>query len=207
MSTPDPSPVGLGASVTGGADAPDLPGDDERGQASGLRSLVEWIVVVGGALVIALVIKTFLLQAFYIPSSSMVSTLNIGDRVLVNKLSYDLHDVHRGDIIVFERPEAEADSSTITDLIKRVVGLPGDTVEAQNGQVLVNGEPLDEPYLDEGVTTGDFDPVTVPEGHFFMMGDNRGDSRDSRFFGPIAEETIVGRAFFRVWPLGDISTL
>ncbi len=207
MSTPDPSPVGLGASVTGGADAPDLPAEDERGTASGLRSLVEWIVVVGGALVIALVIKTFLLQAFYIPSSSMVSTLNIGDRVLVNKLSYDLHDVHRGDIIVFERPEAEADSSTITDLIKRVVGLPGDTVEAQNGQVLVNGEPLDEPYLDEGVTTGDFDPVTVPEGHFFMMGDNRGDSRDSRFFGPIAEETIVGRAFFRVWPLGDISTL
>lgn len=199
----DPSPIGLDA----GADASDVPGEDERGPASGLRSLVEWIVVVGGALVIALVIKTFLLQAFYIPSSSMVSTLNIGDRVLVNKLSYDLHDVHRGDIIVFERPEAEAGTSTITDLIKRVIGLPGDTVEAQNGQVLVNGEPLDEPYLDEGVTTGDFDPVTVPEGQYFMMGDNRGDSRDSRFFGPIAEETIVGRAFFRVWPLGDVSTL
>ena len=88
-----------------------------------------------------------------------------------------------------------------------VVTLPGETVEAQNGQILIDGEPLDEPYLDEGVTTGDFDPVTVPEGHYFMMGDNRGDSRDSRFFGPIAEETIVGRAFFRVWPLGDISTL
>lgn len=174
--------------------------------ASGVRSVVEWVVVVGGALIIALVIKTFLLQAFYIPSSSMVSTLNIGDRVLVNKLSYRVHDVHRGDIIVFERPEGEADSQ-ITDLIKRVIGLPGDTVEGQNGQVVVNGEPLDEPYLDEGVTTGDFDPVEVPEDHLFMMGDNRGDSRDSRFFGPIAEDTIVGRAFFRVWPLGDISTL
>lgn len=178
----------------------------EAAGASGVRSLIEWVVVVGGALIIALVIKTFLLQAFFIPSSSMVSTLNIGDRVLVNKLSYRLHEVNRGDIIVFERPEGEADSE-IQDLIKRVIGLPGDTVEGQNGQVLINGEPLDEPYLDEGVTTGDFDPVEVPEGHLFMMGDNRGDSRDSRFFGPIAEETIVGRAFFRVWPLGDISTL
>lgn len=159
-----------------------------------------------GALLIALVIKTFLLQAFFIPSSSMVSTLNIGDRVLVNKLSYDFHDVNRGDIIVFERPAGEADSG-ITDLIKRVVGLPGDTVQGQNGQVLINGEPLDEPYLDDGVTTGDFDPIEVPEGHLFMMGDNRGDSRDSRFFGPIEEDTIVGRAFFRVWPLGDISLL
>lgn len=178
----------------------------EESHGSGLRSLVEWVVVVGGALIIALVIKTFLLQAFYIPSSSMVSTLNIGDRVLVNKLSYEVHDVHRGDILVFERPEGESDSQ-ITDLIKRVIALPGETVEAQNGQILIDGEPLDEPYLDEGVTTGDFDPVTIPEGQYFMMGDNRGDSRDSRFFGPIAEETIVGRAFFRVWPLGDISTL
>lgn len=199
MTTSEPPFLGL-----------DDPGDPveppEAAGASGFRSLVEWVVVVGGALIIALVIKTFLLQAFFIPSSSMVSTLNIGDRVLVNKLSYRLHDVNRGDIIVFERPEGEADSE-IQDLIKRVVGLPGDTVEGQNGQVLINGEPLDEPYLDEGVTTGDFDPVVVPEGHLFMMGDNRGDSRDSRFFGPIAEETIVGRAFFRVWPLGDISTL
>lgn len=177
-----------------------------KSEPSVVRSLVEWALVVGGALVIALVIKTFLLQAFFIPSSSMVSTLNVGDRVLVNKVSYRVHDVNRGDIIVFERPAGEADGG-ITDLIKRVVGLPGDTVEGQNGQVLVNGQPLAEPYLDEGVVTTDFPPTEVPEGHLFMMGDNRGDSRDSRFFGPIDESTIVGRAFFRVWPLGDISTL
>ncbi len=199
MTHPDPSYLELD-------DGDAAPDPDERGGASAVRSMVEWVVVVGGALIIALVIKTFLLQAFYIPSSSMVSTLNIGDRVLVNKLSYKVHDVHRGDIVVFERPPGEADSE-ITDLIKRVVGLPGDTVEGRNGQVFINGEPLDEPYLDEGVTTGDFDPVEVPADHLFMMGDNRGDSRDSRFFGPIAEDTIVGRAFFRVWPLGDISTL
>ena len=182
------------------------PESEPSAMASGVRSIVEWIVVVGGALVIALVIKTFLLQAFYIPSSSMVSTLNIGDRVLVNKLSYRFGDVDRGDLIVFERPAGEADGE-ITDLIKRVVGLPGDVVEGQNGRVLINGEPLDEPYLDEGVTTGDFEPIEVPEDQLFMMGDNRGDSRDSRFFGPILQDTIVGRAFFRVWPLGDISTL
>ena len=199
MSTPDPSSLDLG-------DPPTESEPEPSAVASGVRSIVEWVVVVGGALIIALVIKTFLLQAFYIPSSSMETTLNIGDRVLVNKLSYRVHDVHRGDIIVFERPPGEADSE-ISDLIKRVVGLPGDVVEGQNGQVLINGEPLDEPYLDEGVTTGDFDPIEVPEDHLFMMGDNRGDSRDSRFFGPIAEDTIVGRAFFRVWPLGDISTL
>lgn len=182
------------------------PESEPSGMASGVRSIVEWLVVVGGALIIALVIKAFLLQAFYIPSSSMVSTLNIGDRVLVNKLSYRLHDVHRGDLIVFSRPEGEADSA-ISDLIKRVVGLPGDVVEGQNGRVLINGEPLDESYLDEGVTTGDFEAIEVPAGHLFMMGDNRGDSRDSRFFGPIPEDSVVGRAFFRVWPLGDISTL
>lgn len=199
MTHPDPSYLELD-------DGDAAPDPDERAGTSAVRSMVEWVVVVGGALIIALVIKTFLLQAFYIPSSSMVSTLNIGDRVLVNKLSYKVHDVHRGDIVVFERPPGEADSE-ITDLIKRVIGLPGDTVEGQNGQVLINGEPLDEPYLDEGVTTGDFPPVEVPPDHLFMMGDNRGDSRDSRFFGPIAEDTIVGRAFFRVWPLGNISTL
>jgi signal peptidase I len=199
VSNPDPSSLDLGDPPSESEPAPSA-------VASGVRSVVEWVVVVGGALIIALVIKTFLLQAFYIPSSSMETTLNIGDRVLVNKLSYRFHDVHRGDIIVFERPPGEADSE-ISDLIKRVIGLPGDVVEGQNGQVLINGEPLDEPYLDEGVTTGDFDPIEVPEDHLFMMGDNRGDSRDSRFFGPIAEDTIVGRAFFRVWPLGDISTL
>lgn len=199
MSSPDQSlDLDDGTAVT--------PEAEPSAVASGVRSIVEWIVVVGGALVIALVIKTFLLQAFYIPSSSMVSTLNIGDRVLVNKLSYRFGDVSRGDIIVFERPAGEADSE-ITDLIKRVVGLPGDVVEGQNGRVLVNGEPLDESYLDDGVTTGDFDAIEVPADHLFMMGDNRGDSRDSRFFGPIPEDSVVGRAFFRVWPLGDISTL
>ena len=181
----------------------------EEPHGSGLRSLVEWVVVVGGALIIALVIKTFLLQAFYIPSSSMVSTLNIGDRVLVNKLSYDLHDVNRGDVIVFTRPASlSGGPDDPKDLIKRVIGRPGDTVQSRDGKVYVNGRVLEEPYLQKGVVTDGMDePVTVPEGHVWVMGDNRGDSADSRVFGPVPEDTIVGRAFMRMWPPARIGSL
>jgi len=169
------------------------------------RSVLEWLLVIGGALAVALLVKTFLLQAFYIPSESMVHTLEVGDRVLVNKLSYDVEDVGRGDIIVFEKPEGEV--GEIQDLIKRAIGLPGETIEGRDGGILIDGEPLDEPYLDEGVITGDFGPVEVPEGHLFMMGDNRGNSRDSRFFGPVPGDSLVGRAFLRVWPPGEAGTL
>jgi len=180
------------------------PADEPSGKSRS-RGLLEWGAVVVGALVVALVIKTFLLQAFYIPSSSMTPTLGVGDRVLVNKLSYDLHDVNRGDLVVFERPESEGGETR--DLIKRVIGLPGETVEGQNGQVLVDGRALEEPYLEGGAATGDFEPVEVPDGQVFVMGDNRGDSRDSRFFGPVDQSDIVGRAFLRVWPITDIGGL
>jgi signal peptidase I len=182
-----------------------VPDEGKRKGSNPTRSIIEWILVIGGALAVALLVKTFLLQAFYIPSESMVSTLEVGDRVLVNKLSYDVDDVERGDIIVFEKPAGEA--GDIDDLIKRAVGLPGETIEGRDGQVFIDGEPLDEPYLDEGVTTSDFGPVEVPEGMLFMMGDNRGNSRDSRFFGPVDGELIVGRAFLRVWPLGNAGAL
>ena len=118
---------------------------------SGLRNAVEWVLIAGGALLVAFVIKTFLLQAFYIPSLSMAPTLKINDRVLVNKLSYDLHDVRRGDLVVFESPPNEG--SATKDLIKRVIGLPGETVEARDGHILINGQVLDEPYLERDVET------------------------------------------------------
>ena len=207
-----------GATVPGSAfrapsDTDELLARSERRAAQGgkrrrspLRNAIEWFAVIGGALVVALVIKTFLFQAFYIPSESMEPTLTRGDRVLVNKLSYDLHDVNRGDVIVFERPPNEPPSE-IEDLIKRVVGLPGDTVEGRDGVVYVNGSPLDEPYLPAEVLTEPFAPIEVPAGSVFVMGDNRGNSRDSRVFGPIDEDLIVGRAFVTVWPLGRIDTL
>jgi signal peptidase I len=176
-----------------------------------VRSIVEWVAVVVGALVVALVVKTFLFQAFYIPSASMEPTLEKGDRVLVNKLSYDLHDVHRGDIIVFELPPDKVGPDGIKDLIKRVIGLPGDEIESRDGEVYINDKLLKEPYLPEGVTT-DHPPIdkqTVPKGHVFVMGDNRDNSADSRFEnrGPIPIDTIIGRAFIQVWPPTDIGGL
>lgn len=170
-----------------------------------LRNSVEWVLIIGAALVAAVVIKTYLIQAFYIPSASMEHTLNIQDRVLVNKLSYRLHDIHRGDIVVFERPPN--DVGQIRDLIKRVVGLPGETVEGREGTVFVDGRPLREPYLERGVVTSDFPARHIPDGYIWVMGDNRGNSSDSRVFGAVAESSIVGRAFIRVWPITALGLL
>lgn len=174
--------------------------DDE--QSSTLRDAIEWVAVLVGAVVVALVVRTFLLQAFSIPSGSMESTLEISDRLLVNKLSYQFGDVERGDIVVFLKPEAL--SSPYDDLIKRVVGLPGDVVEGRNNQVFINGEALAEPYLDADVVIRDFAPVDVPADHVFVMGDNRSNSADSRVFGPIGIDRIEGEAFVRYWPLSRL---
>jgi signal peptidase I len=177
------------------------------------------------ALTIAFLMKTFVAQAFYIPSGSMQSQLDILDRVVVSKLAYKVHAPRRGDIVVFDAPEASAPkgferkedpllrrawrffgervgvvSPLRDEYIKRVVGLPGDTVEGRENAVWVNGKKLVEPYLAPGTQTLDFTPRTVPEGHVFVMGDNRTNSHDSRIFGPIKQDTIVGRAIARVWP-------
>lgn len=178
--------------------------DDTEAAPSALRGAIEWVAVLVGAVLVALVVRTFLLQAFSIPSSSMESTLEIRDRLLVNKLSYRFGDVERGDIVVFFRPESLP--SPYDDLIKRVIGLPGDVVEGRGNQVFINGQPLEESYLDADVVTRDFGPVDVPVDHVFVMGDNRSNSADSRVFGPIEIDRIEGEAFVRYWPLPRIGT-
>jgi signal peptidase I len=187
------------------------PGGARRARRSGWRSVAEWALVIGGALLVALVVRTFLVQAFWIPSASMEPTLQEGDRVLVNKLSYDLHDVRHGDVIVFERPDEPSDvphpENEIPDLIKRVIGLPGDIIEARDGVVYINDERIDEPYLAPDTPTTDLPRQEVPDGHLFVMGDNRTNSHDSRKFGAIDESSIVGRAFLRIYPLDDIGGL
>lgn len=188
------------------AAAADEPAERESGREGGLRSTIEWIAIVIGAFAVALLVKTFLIQAFYIPSESMFPTLTENDRVLVNKLSYQLHDVNRGDLVVFERPPNEPDSE-VKDLIKRVVALEGETIEERDGSLYIDGEPLDEPYLEPEVESRNVTRMVIPEGHVFVMGDNRGSSRDSRFFGPIDEDLIVGRAFVKVWPLPEVDLL
>ena len=170
------------------------------------RQGLEWIVLVVASLAVALVVRAFLIQAFYIPSESMLPTLHKDDRVLVNKLSYRLHDVHRGDVIVFRAPPG-ASTSEVKDLIKRVVGLPGETIEGKAGEIYIDGKPLDEPYLPQEVRSRDFPAEKVPPDSFWVLGDNRQDSKDSTFFKSIDEETIIGRAFVRIWPLGDLGLL
>jgi signal peptidase I len=189
--------------------------DEDSAGNDRFRSAVEWVAVIVGALVVALVVKTFLFQAFYIPSGSMEPTLEEGDRVLVNKLSYDLHDVNRGDVIVFELDPEDVGPDGIKDLIKRVVGLPGDVIETRDGEVYIDDAPIDEPYLADGTVTGQtsegqnpaIERQTVPEGHVYVLGDNRSNSAESRDRGPIPIDSIVGRAFILVWPPGDIGGL
>ena len=167
--------------------------------------MLEWVGLVVLALIIALLIKTFLFQAFYIPSESMTPTLKVHDRVLVNKLSYKLHPVHRGDIIVFKAPPG-ADPG-IDDLVKRVIGLPGETVSGSGGHVFINGKQLKEPYLPKGTYTSDFAPVKIPSNSYWVLGDNRTNSKDSRSFGFIKKSQIVGRVFVRIWPLDRLGIM
>ncbi len=188
---------------------------------------IELPILVLVALVVAVVIKSFLIQAFFIPSGSMRHTLEIGDRVLVNKLSYTWSDPSLGDIVVFEPPWGQPQqdepvfdalarhvaeslglrSPDIEDLIKRVIGVGGQTVEVRNNQVLVDGEPISEPYVFPGTQMPDYGPLTVPEGQVLVMGDNRDHSKDGRVFGPIPVDSIVGRAFVRIWPLDRLGGL
>jgi signal peptidase I len=179
------------------------------------------VVLVVTALLIAVGIKTFVAQAFYIPSGSMLPQLQVNDRIVVSKLAYRLHDPRRGDIVVFDSPNPKPpDTATAVEkvvrglgqaigigapstdeFVKRVIGLPGETVEGRLGHVYVNGKLVVEPYLKPNVSTSDFPPVKVPPGDLWVMGDNRGNSADSRVFGPIKESKVVGRAVVRVWPV------
>lgn len=166
----------------------------------------EWVGIFIAAVLAALLIKAYVAQTFWIPSASMEQTLLINDRVLVNKLSYRVGSVERGDVVVFKRPAGQSDQE-IEDLIKRVIAVPGETIEAKDGVVFVNGEALVEPYLQPGVRTVDLPRRSVPEGTLFVMGDNRGNSHDSRRFGPIDRSTVVGKASYRIWPISRVSTL
>jgi len=179
----------------------------------GLRVIREWVVVVGVALGMALLVRGFLLQQFYISGPSMESTMFQDNRVLVNKLSYRLHDIGRGDVVVFDRITTDGEVVQHDDLIKRVIGLPGETIEIRECVVFIDGEELPEPYLneydvqqinlDDRCRVPELEPTVVSKDHIFVMGDNRPQSFDSRMFGEIETELVVGRAFSLIWPLRD----
>lgn len=197
---------GVATDERDGADLPDPAVRHRNWRHSSTRQFAEWAMLLGGALVIALLIKAFLFQAFYIPSPSMYPTLKEDDRVLVNKLSYRLHDVHRGDIVVFAAPEGE-ETRGVKEFVKRVVGLPGDTIEGRDGRIYIDGRRLEEPYLPQGTRSQVFGPEKVPPESYFVLGDNRQASHDSTAFGAIPEHDIVGRVFVRIWPVSRLGFL
>jgi signal peptidase I len=180
------------------------------------RVLLQAAVVVALAVVIAIVLRTFVVGTYLIPSGSMEPTLRINDRILVDKLSYHLHGIHRGDIVVFSTPPAEnCGGPRVADLVKRVIGLPGETVSLSDGQVYIDGKLLAEPWFATGTepptTPGPSSelyalrhPFKVPADHVYVMGDNRTVSCDSRYWGPIIESSIVGKVDLRFWPLSRI---
>ncbi len=163
------------------------------------------------ALVLAFGVRSYAVQLFYIPSGSMSPTLQVGDRVVVDKLAYRFEPVRRGDVVVFSRPPLE--QADYQDLVKRVIGLPGETLSLEGGRVYVDGRLLEEPWLPSTPppTTpsplvapfGLAHPFTVPAGDYFVMGDNRTDSADSRYFGPISRHLVVGKMAFVIWPIDD----
>ena len=177
------------------------------------RLLVEWVGVIGIALVIAIVVRMFLLQQFYISGPSMETTMFTNNRVLVNKLAYQIGDVKRGDVVVFDRATVNGNDVVHDDLIKRVIALGGETISIKSCIVYINGTILAEPYLpardtemtdpQDRCSTVDIVDTVIPQGEFFLMGDNRPQSYDSRMFGPITREMIVGRAFVIIWPVAQ----
>ncbi len=189
--------VGADPHSTEPAERPD-DGATEKGHSSA-RIFVDWVIVVVVALLVAFLVRTFVLAHFVVDGSSMYPTLESGDRVFVNKMSYRLHDPNRGDVVVLHQISGASER----DLIKRVIALPGEEIEMRSCTVLIDGRVLNEPYLDPVSSTscgGDIEPEVIPENHVFVMGDNRGGSQDSRQIGPISEDDLVGRAFVVFWP-------
>ena len=199
-----------GGDATSQIDQPteDAVADDAPQKKSHLaRSFREWGLVVIIAIGAAVLMKLFVVQQFYVSGTSMITTLHNYDRVLVNKLSYELHDPNRGDVVVLEESQGAVVNR---DLIKRVIALPGETIEMKNCVVKINGRVLIEPYLDPEVVTPNNcgnpidPPVTVGKDQVFVMGDNRPGSGDSRGgLGPVDYDQIVGRAFVVIWPKSD----
>ena len=168
---------------------------------------VDWLIIAVCALAVAFLLRTFVIQQFAVDGQSMLGTLHSGDRVIVNKLSYDMHDPRHGDIVVLKDVK---DTLEERDLIKRVIALPGETIEYRDCQLFIDGARMAEPYLDPGIVSADHcgdsqEPIEVAAGHVFVMGDNRAASLDSRTeaIGQIPYGHLIGRAFVVVWPRSD----
>ena len=177
---------------------PESPEQPQGGLGSWIRDILETVLP---AILIVLVVNVFLAQATRVEGQSMEPNLHNNQRLIIEKISYRLHSPSRGDIVVIKMENRHSDP-----LIKRVVGLPGETIEIRDGHVYINGEKLNEPYLEQ-LTYGNTGPHVIVPGYIFVLGDNRGASNDSRSFGEVKIASIVGRAWFRYWPLDEIGFL
>ena len=172
------------------------------------RSLRENLILITIALVLAFFIRTFIAEPRYIPSDSMLPTLETGDRLVIEKISYRFTSPKFGDIVVFQPPPELQSRGYSQDqaFIKRIIGTPGDTVKIDDGKVYLNGNILQEDYIKEPPLQA-FQLVQVPQNQYFMMGDNRNDSNDSRYWGFLPKKNMIGKAIFRFWPPGRIGTM
>ena len=170
------------------------------------RGLTEWLIVLVVAVLASFLVRAYVVQTYFIPSKSMKPTLYVGNRIMVDKLAVEFGHINIGDIVVFKAPPEVAIkcSDTVPDLVKRVIGLPGDVLTSKGNTIYVNGKPLHQKwtvYPDLGVP---IQPTTVPAGHYFMMGDNHPDSCDSRTWGTVPRSDLIGKVFVRIWPLKSI---
>ena len=168
------------------------------------RDALEIILI---AAVLAFAVRTFVVESFWVPSGSMLPTIQINDRVWVTKFTYHISDPQRGDVVVFEPPESAHASENENYYIKRLIGLPGEEVEFKDNKLYINGEEVEESYLPEGTVTEDFGPLIIPEDCYFFCGDNRSGSYDSRAWGVVERDALVGKGQFIYWPFDRIGGL
>ncbi|BBA79281.1 signal peptidase I [cyanobacterium endosymbiont of Rhopalodia gibberula] len=167
---------------------------------------IEGIKTIATAAILAFGIRAFVAEARYIPSSSMEPTLQVNDRLIIEKVSYHFQEPKRGDVVVFNPTKALQEKDFRDAFIKRVIGLPGETIEVKTGKVYVNGQAIKEKYISEDPNY-DYGPVTVPERQYLVLGDNRNNSYDSHYWGHVPKEKIIGKAFVRFWPFNRLGIL
>lgn len=204
-STPEESTGLLTSEVPADPAPPEQPSKPRR------RALIEWGAIIIIAVLVSFVMRVFAFQTFVIPSISMVPTLQVGDRIIVNKLAISWGTINVGDIVVFKAPTAAVKACNevepVTDFVKRVIGVPGDSLKSKGNTIYVNNKPLDETWTHTEPLGQAITPITLKANQYFMMGDNHSDSCDSRMWGTVPRSDIIGKAFLRIWPVSRIGFL
>ena len=178
------------------------------------RLVIEWVAIILAAVAVSFVMRAYVIQTFFIPSASMEPTLKVGDRIIVSKISVELGTINRGDIVVFKAPPSEHCGDSVTDLVKRVIGLPGEHLRSVGNTIEYSSAATPTAWHSVVETWPHIEPlgtpitnVVVPANSYFVMGDNHPDSCDSRFWGSVPRNDIIGKVFLRIWPLSRFGFL